>query len=143
MSTMVHVDCDTPDLQHHREGDNSRNLRKRKLIMAPKPDKKSNSSLEEMIIEWGFRDGSMNWMVVVAMSSWRSGYYSDVLIHYFGEKAPMGDDDVGKTKAIHTDGWTMSRGAQPRNRLLLAQQNNQLRGRSGSGSTKTTPFTHD
>jgi hypothetical protein len=87
MGDVTREELEAPELRNHEEGDIYRNLRKRRLTMALKLDEKSEDLLEEMIIERGIRDGSINWMVVAAMSSWRSDDYSDVLINYFGENA--------------------------------------------------------
>jgi hypothetical protein len=56
-------------LRQGEEVDRLKNLRKRRLTMTPRKEMNLESSLEEMIIERGIRDGSINWMVVVVMSS--------------------------------------------------------------------------
>jgi hypothetical protein len=56
-------------LRQGEEVDRLKNLRKRRLTMTPRKEMNLESSLEEMIIERGIRDGSINWMVVAVMSS--------------------------------------------------------------------------
>jgi hypothetical protein len=53
-------ELDVTEMCHGEEGDKFKNLRKRRLMMVPKLDVKSKSSLQEMIIERGIRDGSIN-----------------------------------------------------------------------------------
>jgi hypothetical protein len=92
-----------------KRGIESVTMRKRRLTMAPKLEEKSASSLEEMTIERGIRDGSINWMVVAATSSWRSGDYSKVLINYFGEKAAMDEGGTVEKNVNRFDGPTGER----------------------------------
>jgi hypothetical protein len=78
MATQVvrdeHEDLKLPDVE---EGDRFRNMRKRRLTMAPRVGEKTGQSVEDSIIERGIRDDSINWMVVAA-TSLRSGVYSNV-----------------------------------------------------------------
>jgi hypothetical protein len=77
---------------------------KRGLSMAPKMDDKSEKLVEEMIIEQGIRDGSINWMVVTVMSSWRSSDYSEVLINYFRENATWDEGGTVEMNVKCADG---------------------------------------
>jgi hypothetical protein len=95
---------DDPKLHNLEEGDSSRNIRKRRLTILPKVENKAEKSMEDTIIELGIRDGSINWMVIVAMSSWRFSDYSDVLINYFGENVVMEEGDAVETNTKHADG---------------------------------------
>jgi hypothetical protein len=103
MGDVIREEHDDPELQNLAEGDSFLNFRKRRLTMALKLGDKSEKSLEEMILEWGIRGGSINWMVVTAMSSWRSGNYSEVLINYFGENAVTDEGSVVETNAKRAD----------------------------------------
>jgi hypothetical protein len=62
---------DDPVLPDAEEKDKIKTMRKRRLTMVPqtKTKTKMGKSMEDLIIERGIRDGSINWMVVAATSS--------------------------------------------------------------------------
>jgi hypothetical protein len=102
-----HEDLKLPEVG---DGDRFRNLRKRRLTMAPKVEEKKGQLVTDSIIERGIRDGSINWMVVTATSSWGFGVYSDVLINYFRENTVLEGGGTMEKKTNIVDGLDCGRG---------------------------------